>query len=240
VAAFTGDNVLADLSLTALERASVFVNACNYQIPLFAKLGAAGNADNQDGRVIGFALNPSVLGMYANCLVTGARLKPDKKTEFYEEATHALSLLRRWPLNQLFHQTVQLSWAAAAAHEIGKKAWRDDFLRCLLLNCYRQKDHAGLFQACTGLCYPAFRETIEAIEPWAAWLTEAPAELHLREILRLVLHKARQFLCTGEMECLPQEGLATREQPQANNVGVAIYAAPQVFDLARLQRAVRL
>jgi len=61
--------------------------------------------------------------------------------------------------------------------------------------------------------------------------------LPLKEILVHVLSKAKAFLvATLHSEGLPQEGLATLEQPEADKVGVAIYAAPQVFELARLQK----
>jgi len=230
------DQRLKGLVHKAVNRAISFVHACNYQIPLFAKLSKAKEQESpNDASVIGFALNPSVLGMYAMVLVEAADAYPKDAKVYHDEAITALLQLRRWPWHQMFHQTVQLSWAAWAAHRLGRPNWRDDFTRCLLLCCYRQGKHAGLFQGCAGLSYPAFRETVEAVSPWIEWLSDAK-ELPLRMILDLVLDKAQHFLSEHPHASLPQEGLATVEQPQAGRIGVAIYAAPQVFDLASLQK----
>ena len=235
-ALLAGDKQLEELVHKAVNRAISFVHACNYQIPLFAKLSKAKEQESpNDASVIGFALNPSVLGMYAMVLVEAADAYPEDAGVYHDEAIKALLQLRRWPWYQMFHQTVQLSWAAWAAHRLGRPDWRDDFTRCLLLCCYRQGKHAGLFQGCAGLSYPAFRETVEAVSPWIEWLSDAK-ELPLRMILDLVLDKAQHFLSEDPHASLPQEGLATLEQPQAGQIGVAIYAAPQVFDLAILQQ----
>jgi hypothetical protein len=230
------DKKLEKLVHDAVNRVISFVHACNYQIPLFAKLSKAKEQGlPNDASVIGCALNPSVLGMYAMVLVEAADAFPEDARVYHDEAMKALMLLRRWPWHQMFHQTIQLSWAAWAAHRLGRPDWRDDFARCLLLCCYRQDEYAGLFQGCAGLSYPAFRETVEAVSPWIEWLTEAK-ELPLRMLLDLVLEKAQRFLSEGPHAGLPQEGLETREQPGAGAIGVAIYAAPQVFDLAGLQK----
>ncbi|HUT45138.1 MAG TPA: hypothetical protein VMX36_02590 [Sedimentisphaerales bacterium] len=237
VASLASIRSLSEMSIKAVDRAIRFVRACNYHIPLFAKMDLDEPAPaKEDGKVIGFAMNPSVLGMYARCLVLASTLRPSSKVEYYAEAELALEYLRRYPLNQLHHQTVQLAWAASAAHSLDKKTWRDDFTRCLLLNCYRTPEHAGLFQGCAGLMYPSFKETVEAVELWSEWLEESPEELHMAQILRLVLEKSLRFMVSKtDLRGLPQEGLATLEQPKASKIGIAIYAAPQVFDLARLQ-----
>ena len=236
-ALLAGDKQLEELVHKAVNRAISFVHACNYQIPLFAKLSKAKEQGlPNDASVIGFALNPSVLGMYAMVLVEAADAYPEDAGVYHDEAIKALLQLRRWPWYQMFHQTVQLSWAAWAAHRLGRPDWRNDFTRCLLLCCYRQGQHAGLFQGCAGLSYPAFRETVEAVSPWIEWLSDARELPLLRMILDLVLDRARHFLSEDPHAGLPQEGLATVEQPKAGQIGVAIYAAPQVFDLASLQK----
>jgi hypothetical protein len=229
------DEYLQGLVHKAVKRAISFVHACNYKIPLFAKLSKANEqGSTNDARTIGFALNPSVLGMYAMILVEAAQAYPEDADIFHSEATTALLNLHRWPIQQLFHQTIQLSWAAWASHRLRKPAWRDDFIRCLLLSCYRQGDNAGLFQGCAGLMYPTFRETVEAITPWIEFLDDIP-ELPLRGILDLVFDRARRFISPEPHSPLPQEGLATIEQPLAGQIGIAIYATPQLFDLAHLQ-----
>ena len=234
-ARLAGDKQLERLAHNAVNRAISFVRACNYQIPLFAKLSKVKEQGlPNDAGVIGFALNPSVLGMYAMVLVEAAGAYPEDAGVYHDEAIKALVQLRRWPWHQMFHQTVQLSWAAWAAHRLGRPDWRNDFTRCLLLSCYRQGENAGLFQGCAGLSYPAFRETVEAVSPWIEWISDA-RELPLRIILDLVLERARRFLSEGSHAGLPEEGLYTLEQPKAGQIGVAIYAAPQVFDLASLQ-----
>lgn len=230
------DTELQVLVHKAVNRAISFVRACNYKIPLFAKLSKADEqGSTNDAGIIGFAMNPSVLGMYAMLLVEAATAYPEDADIYCSEATNALLNLHRWPIHQLFHQTIQLSWAAWASHRLGKAEWRDDFVRCLLLSCYRQGEHAGLFQGCAGLMYPTFRETVEAVTPWIEFLDDIP-ELPLRGILDLVFDKARHFVSPGPHSPLPQEGLATVEQPLAGKIGIAIYAAPQIFDLAHLQK----
>ncbi len=227
---------LKSIASTAIQRSIRFVKACNYHIPLFAKMGKSKDNFSDDGQVIGFAMNPSVLGMHARCLVLAAKIFESQSDEYRTEAAHALNVLHRFPIQQMHHQTVQLSWAAAAAHALGMSDMRDDYTRCLLLQCYRWGENAGLFQGCAGIGYPAFRETVEAIEPWTEWLDEAPRELYLKQTQRLVLSKAKEFLVKkGKLQGLPNEGLATQEQPQGKDVGIAIYAAPQVFELARIQ-----
>jgi hypothetical protein len=230
------DENLQEKAYKAVNRVISFVHACNYQIPLFAKLSNANEqGTTNDARVIGFALNPSVLGMYAMLLVEAATAFPEDAGRYRSEATIALTNLHRWPLHQLFHQTIQLSWAAWASHRLGKHEWRDDFVRCLLLSCYRQGEHAGLFQGCAGLMYPTFRESVEAVTPWIEFMNDIP-DLPLGKILDLVFDKARLFLSPAPDSPLPQEGLATLEEPHAGEIGIAIYAAPQLFDLADLQR----
>jgi hypothetical protein len=230
------DKELLGLAHKAVNRAISFVHACNYQIPLFAKLSKASEQGSaNDAGIIGFALNPSVLGMYAMLLVEAATVFPEDADKYRGEAADALMNLHRWPIHQLFHQTIQLSWAAWASHRLGKHEWRDDFVRCLLLSCYRRGEHAGLFQGCAGLMYPTFRESVEAVTPWIEFMDDIP-DLPLRNVLDLVFDKARRFLSPAPHSPLPQEGLATLEQPLAGNIGIAIYAAPQLFDLAHLQR----
>lgn len=232
------DKELQGLVHKAVNRTISFVHACNYQIPLFAKLSKVNEqGSTNDAGIIGFALNPSVLGMYAMLLVEAATVYPEDADIYRSEATNALLNLHRWPIHQLFHQTIQLSWAAWASHRLGKSEWRDDFVRCLLLSCYRQGEYAGLFQGCAGLMYPTFRESVEAVTPWIEFIDDMQ-ELPLREILALVFDKARHFLSPRPHSPLPQEGLATIEQPLAGKIGIAIYAAPQIFDLAHLQREV--
>jgi hypothetical protein len=174
--------------------------------------------------------------MYALLLVEVAETYPAKAATYRAAAEAALSRLRQQPWHSMFHQTVQLSWAAAAAHRLGKPEWRDDFTRVLLLSCYRVGPLAGLFQGCAALGYPTFRETVEAVSPWIEWLDDA-VDLPLRSILENVLDKARMFITD---QGLPEEGLETPEQPEAGLVGVAVYAAPQIFDLARIQSKLHL
>jgi len=188
---------LKELALSAVDRVIAFVRACHYQIPLFAKFTKKNENNELDGSVIGYALNPSVLGMYANVLCHAGAIFNIRRNEYENEAKLSLEILRRWPFFQLFHQTVQLSWAASACNYLGLKYKRDDFTRLLLLNCYRQGEVAGLFQGCTGLGYPAFRETVEAIVPWGDWINDAPKELLLDKIINIVLDKAKKFIAEG-------------------------------------------
>jgi len=45
--------------------------------------------------------------------------------------------------------------------------------------------------------------------------------------LILVFDKAVQFIAKGSNSGLPNEGLKTLEQPEADKIGIAIYAAPR-------------
>ena len=233
----TREPKLVNSSLSAVERIIKFVHACHYEIPLFAKIAPAIKAGSaSDGTIIGYALNPSVLGIYAALLIKSAELFPEKSTRYQEEALESLGRLHRWPLSQLFHEPVQLALAASAAHALGQKTLRDDFTRCLLLCCYRDGPNVGLFQGCAGQRYPAFRETVEAVQHLIEWMDEDPRSVPLRDIVTLSMCNTPKFLeTTGDSKSLPKEGLQSIEQEKAAEIGVAIYAAPGIFELARIQ-----
>ncbi|HOE26845.1 MAG TPA: hypothetical protein PK696_04025, partial [bacterium] len=90
------------------------------------------------------------------------------------------------------HEPIGLANAVSAADALHRhsadpehREWRDDFLRLLLMMMYRQPPLTGLFQACGGLLYPAFKENVEVL--WAIAQARqaggAPAALPVRTIL---------------------------------------------------------
>jgi hypothetical protein len=226
----TGDDRLKEQCQNCLNTIMSTARDVDYIFPLFLQL----RTPKED---YGTLLNPSVLGIYASIFIRGAELFPSDCETYTSEAMKALRVMRRLPLDSLYHETCQLSLAAFAAHSLEQlmddhsmRTWRDDFVRMLLLSMYRSRKCAGLFQACAGIMYPAFKENIEAVEP-LSWFLEG-AELPLADILALSIRNNVAYLRDGQ---IPVEALGTREFPMAGAVETAVYAAGHVLDMARIQ-----
>jgi hypothetical protein len=191
------------------------------------------------GEGYGNGLNVAASGLYAKVTLEAALLFPERADQLKEEAASALSTLRRFPLAQCFHQPELLAYAAQSAQALevssGQYAhWREDFLRMLLMMMYRDPPNVGLFQGCAGMMYPSFRESAASLAALAGF--RQISTLPLGDICRLGLSACDRFIHKkGHLAGLPVEGIATKELPEAGDIGTAIYAAGGVFDLACMQ-----
>jgi len=187
------------------------------------------------------SLNIAVGGLYADVMLAAAALLPHRADEFKAEAGKALTVLHRFPVQQMFHQPEMLARAAESAfrlsaEDIAYESIGQDFLRALLLMQYRDKVNGGLFEGCAGMMYPTFRESVASLMTLASHRDKLP-QLPGADICDLGIIKCRRFLKDyGTNGALPVEGLATREMEGGGSVGTAIYAAGGVFDLAFLQK----
>jgi hypothetical protein len=205
-----------------------------YIWPLFLEVTTR---ESQGGK-----LNVAAGGLYADVMLTAARILPRRAEELKTEAARALTVMRRFPVQQLFHQPEQLARAAESAFLLGveDRSYEKighDFVHALLLMMYRDPINAGLFEGCAGMMYPTFRESVASLMTLAA-LGDRVRELPIRSICELGLARCHRFLKRYDAgTVLPVEGLGTKEVSNAGDIGTALYAAGGVFDLAYMQRA---
>lgn len=230
-----------ELRKSAIESVSTWIaigKEVGYIWPLFLDVATR---ESQGGK-----LNVAAGGLYANVMLSAAGLLPHRAEELKIEAARALTVMRRFPVQQLFHQPEQLARAAESAFLLGveDRSYEKmgyDFIRALLLMMYRDPINAGLFEGCAGMMYPTFRESAASLMTLAA-LGDRVGELPIRSICELGLSKCHRFLKhygAGKdvaKTVLPFEGLGTTEVPDAGSIGTALYAAGGVFDLAYMQR----
>ncbi|HLO29142.1 MAG TPA: hypothetical protein VK249_08410 [Anaerolineales bacterium] len=229
----TQDKTLKGYALESLKRIVRLAKDLDYIFPMFINIRTA----NEYGQL----LNPSVLGIYALTCANAINVFPEDRETLLEEVVRSLRVLHRFRIHQIHHEPFQLALAAAAANIAGEltgdsdiRQWRFDFARATLLNMYRSKEYAGLFQACAGLNYPAFKESVETLDALNFLIKDEV--LPFQSILSLALrNNLRFFKRNGDIYELPYEGLPTKELPSAKRAGTAIYAAGCAFDLARLQ-----
>lgn len=247
VAYLTEDDALKRLFFTALGGARRLAHNTNYLIPLFA--------DAADWSPRNSVLNVSVGGLYAlGCVLAHQLRDSDDPVDYLSEASTALLTMHRLPPSQLTHEPQQLSFAAAAANYLGRANfapqhdWRaiaGDFLHCVLRMGYWGKDAAvpfydprGMFQACASLSYPAYKENVESILPWAELLADKiePAPLLAAFVNLQRRHNYAFFdpympehLRRGPCSYIPYEDLATAEFPHTAKLGKELYGAGEVF-----------
>jgi hypothetical protein len=192
----------------------------------------------------GGKLNVAVGGLYAAVMLSAAKLLPQRADELKAEAAQALTVLHRFPLQQMFHQPEMLAQAAESAFLLGAEdrsydRMGEDFLHALLLMQYRDAVNGGLFEGCAGMMYPTFRESVASLLTLAS-VGHRVSQLPVRDICESGVARCYRFLKNyGTDAVFPAEGLATREVPEGANVGTAIYAAGGVFDLAYLQKTLK-
>jgi hypothetical protein len=190
----------------------------------------------------GGKLNIAAGGLYADAMVSAASLLPRRADEFLAEAAEALTVIRRFPVQQTFHQPESLARAAESAFVLGDEDSSyvrvgEDFINALLLMQYRDSVNGGLFEGCAGMMYPTFRESVAALMTLALLGDRLP-KLPTKNMCELGLARCFRFLeHYGSDAVLPVEGLPTKEVPGGGTVGTAIYAAGGVFDLAHLQKS---
>jgi hypothetical protein len=226
----------ADLRELAIESVSAWIEIgkeIGYIFPLFL------NVTTRESH--GGNLNVAAGGLYADVMLSAARILPHRAEELKTEAAHALTVLRRFPVQQLFHQPEQLARAAESAFLLGVadnsyEKMGHDFVNALLLMMYRDPINAGLFEGCAGMMYPTFRESVASLVTLAA-LPDRVRELPIRDICESGLSRSYRFLKHYDARtALPGEGLGTKEMPNAGYIGTALYAAGGVFDLAYMQK----
>ncbi|MFI7545687.1 hypothetical protein [Actinoplanes sp. NPDC049599] len=202
-----------------------------YNFPLFLN---ATHRENQGGK-----LNVAAGGLYASVMLAAASLIPHQAEEFKAEAAEALTVMRRFPVQQLFHQPELLARAAESAFQLSRETpfhrrVGEDFTHAMLLMMYRDHVNAGLFEGCAGMMYPTFRESVAALVSLAS-IEDRMLLLPIRSVCELGVSRSYRFLHHyDDGSVLPYEGLTTREMP-GEKAGIAIYAAGGVFDLAHLQ-----
>jgi hypothetical protein len=229
------------LRKSAIESVSTWIaigKEVGYIWPLFLNVATR---ESQGGK-----LNVAAGGLYANVMLSAARILPHRAEELKTEAAQALTVMRRFPVQQLFHQPEQLARAAESAFLLGveDRSYRKmghDFVCALLLMMYRDPINSGLFEGCAGMMYPTLRESAASLMTLAA-LRDRFRELPIRSICERGLSTCHRFVKHYAAEkdvaetVLPFEGLGTTEVPDAGSIGTALYAAGGVFDLAYMQR----
>lgn len=245
VAYLTGDKTLETLFFTALSGATRLARNTHYLFPLFA------DADGWQPRQS--LLNVGVGGLYAAGCVIAYQLSHHDKT-YLDEAASALQTMHRLPPTQLTHEPQQLSFAAAAATYLATidhatsatwKAIAEDFIYLSLRMGYWDRDAAvdfydprGMFQACASLCYPAYKENIETIWPWAEVMKSniGPTKLMAAFMNLQRCHNYAFFdpflpdiYRHDPCPYIPYEDLATAEFTHTAKLGKELYGAGEVF-----------
>ncbi|MCA2215456.1 hypothetical protein [Jidongwangia harbinensis] len=229
-AAFPENNNLREQATRAVETWLTIGRDVRHIFPLFIDVTTR---ENRGGR-----LNIAVSGLYADVMLTAAEMLPHRADEFRVEAAEALTVLGRFPVQQMFHQPELLARAAESAFRLGGpfRQIGADMVHAMLLMQYRNAVNGGLFEGCAGMMYPTFRESVAALVALVSLGDQLP-HLPVRKIGELGMARCFRFLKNyGTDAVLPAEGLATTEMPDGANVGTAVYAAGAVFDLAYLQR----
>lgn len=137
-------------------------------------------------------------GLYAYAMILAWRFSGKKK--YLKEAGEALRKMHGHDINDLCYEPQFFSFAALAAHclhdALGGKTYLDyirDFLNAELKMMYWYDDKTepamaryntkGLFRACPP--YPAFKENVEAILPWATIFKYHPPNEGFLKVLNL-------------------------------------------------------
>lgn len=242
VAYLTGGSALQEMAGLALRGARQLAHNTAYLFPLFA--------DAQDWRPRGSLLNVGVGGLYAAGCVIAHQL--DGRPEHLDEAAAALRTMHQLPPGMLTHEPQQISFAAAAAQYLAKLGHGEitdelaaDLVYLSLRMGYWGSDPAvpfydprGMFQACASLCYPAYKENVETILPWAELLRDTiePAPLMLAFMNLQRRHNYAFFdpylpkeYRHGPCAFIPYEDLATAEFSFTARLGKELYGAGEVF-----------
>lgn len=215
----------------AVDRTLDLGEATAFCFPLFWWVDSGDALNNSD--------DPGSAGSFAWLMVRGFDLWGDPR--YLGAAASALRALHRRKLDDLYGESTLLFRAAWAAHALASRLddviWRnvrDDFLAAGLRMMYWRGPHAGMFQACAGICYPALFENVGICLAFDEFLDDTP--FPLRQVLGLQL-QANQLFFDGQAPgaSVPNENLSTPEYPYPGEVGKEIYAAGEVFNLAYLK-----
>jgi hypothetical protein len=242
VAYLTRDAILREMFFDALHGATTLAHNTNYVFPLFA--------DASDWQPRNSLLNVSVGGLYAAGHVLAHQMNPIE--HHLSEAANAIRVMHRLPPHMLTHEPQQLTFAAAAAHYLGKvladARWSSiaaDFIYLVLRMGYWAADPAvpfydprGMFQACASLCYPAYKENVECLIAWPELMRDNIGPIGLMATFANLQrkHNLRFFdpflpvaLRRGPCAYIPYEDLATSEFSHTAELGKELYGAGEIF-----------
>jgi len=231
---------LKRLALRATDRAGELARRYHDLWPLFSTW--------YTGDPIGGGLDLHAGGIYALCEVEAAALDETQAERRLDAAQRALGATLRLPPGSFIGEPLCISAGMEAAHRMWRdhgrseaRQTRDDLLRLLLMMLYRKPPHTGLFHACGGLLYPAFKENAECLPPLLMVLEDdAPEALPLRRIIEHGLFNNAVYFDDREPRGIPLEDVPTTELPgEAGRIGKEVYGAGQVFDLAAVQARMR-
>jgi hypothetical protein len=190
-----------------------------YLFPLFWWL----DTGEQCGAVSDFAS----AGAFAWAAVRAAEVFDEPA--YLEHAARALETLHQLPFDYLHAEAMLLPRAAWAAHRLlrltGAQRWadyRDDFVAASLRQMYWTSERFGMFNACAGMCYPAFFENIQVLLAFDEFLDDTPFPLASIRSHQLARNSAF-FPDDGPGLGVPMENLWTVEYPFAGRAGKEIY-----------------
>ncbi|HUW21918.1 MAG TPA: hypothetical protein VMW41_04625 [Candidatus Bathyarchaeia archaeon] len=179
IAFLSGDKTLKSIYIKFCQKIIGIARDCGYLFPL--------RYDWQNEKAHGERKNFAAAGLYSYGMCLLSELTSE--TKFLTEAEVSLRTIRQLPLDWLFHEPQQLSYAAAASYRLFKKTgssefreWAWEFIAQQLrmfywytdkslkkeLNC----DCAGMVRSFPSKIYPvvkqnpAFKENVESILPW--------------------------------------------------------------------------
>jgi len=226
----TGTKEVTDHFLDAFQIAQKMAREYNYLFPIFYQVSTL--------RAEGAGTNYAVGGLYAWAALLAYRLTGED--HYREEARRAIKVLYTVPSERLFHEPQELAYGALAAAELGMP----DEATYLLFEQMRmfywhsdpsQKSHdiRGMVQAAASILYPAFKENVEAILPWAGIMKRG---IVFEGLLRFMDQQRRNNFyffqdCSvnrqsSPMAFIPFENLGTLELGgQTGTVGKEIYGA---------------
>jgi hypothetical protein len=226
----SGSKDVSEKFLATFQTAEKMARQYNYLFPIYYQVATL--------RAEGAGTNYAVGGLYAWAAILAHRLTAEER--YREEARRAIQVLYTVPSDRLFHEPQELAYGALAAAELGMKDAATYLLYEQLRMFYwysdpSQKTHdvRGMVQAAASILYPAFKENVEAILPWAGVMKRG---IVFEGLLRFMDQQRRNNFyffqdCAGgsqhsPMAHIPYENLGTLELGgQTGNVGKEIYGA---------------
>ncbi|MCK5633394.1 hypothetical protein KAH94_06570, partial [bacterium] len=221
----TKDKKLKNMCKKEAEEIIEIAKEVDYLFPLFF------NVSQREKH--GTALNYAVAGMYSYAMILCHDIFKDKK--YLEESIFSLKHMHGLELKQFNKEPQEIAFAVAASQRLFEmlkeeeyREMRDDFLRASLRMLYIVGDNSGLFHGFTW-GYPAYKENVESILPWANFLKKT--KLPLIKIINLQLIKNHEFFD----ENTPHIPFESKKQSE----GKEIYGAGETFWLAMLQERLK-
>ncbi len=175
IAYLTEDKELQKMFLDACAAAIKYAHNVEYDFPVFYYTDTLMPSTER-----GLSFEYAAAGLYAYAMILAHRFSRERR--YLEEAANALKNMHSHDVNSLCYEPQFFSFAALAAHHLYRIlhektyiTYTRDFLNAELKMMYWYADKTepvmlhyntkGLFRACPP--YPAFKENVEAILPWA-------------------------------------------------------------------------